>query len=111
MIVHMLENADVTVGDLVEAVRKVESIQEQCRIQHQDTSRYPSSTSTSYHKPAFNKDKNKNRDKDKKDDKGNGKGTIKVKAAQLELESKSNCDASEDSDAERSADKNALWRD
>ena len=28
MIVHMLENLDVTVGDLVEAVRKVESIQE-----------------------------------------------------------------------------------
>ena len=28
MVVHMLENPGVTVGDLVEAVRKVESIQE-----------------------------------------------------------------------------------
>ena len=28
MVVHMLENPGVTVGDLVKAVRKVESIQE-----------------------------------------------------------------------------------
>ena len=34
IVVHMLENPGVTVGDLVEAVRKVESIQERRRIQH-----------------------------------------------------------------------------
>ena len=70
MIVHMLEHEDVTIGDLVEAVRKVESIQERHWIQCQDASRYPPSTSTSYHKPAFHKGK----DKDRKDDTGNGKG-------------------------------------
>ena len=70
MIVHMLENPDITVGDLVEVVRKVESIQERRQIQCQDAARYPASTSTSYHKPAFHKGK----DQDKKDDKGNGKG-------------------------------------
>ena len=48
MVVHMLENPGVTVGDLVEAVRKVESIQERCRIQWQDASRYaPSQVITS----------------------------------------------------------------
>ena len=51
MVVHMLENPGVTVGDLVEASRKVESIQEQRRIQRQDASCY--APSTSYHKPAF----------------------------------------------------------
>ena len=107
MIVHMLENPDVTVGDLVEAVRKVESVQERCWIQRQDASRYPPSTSTSYHKPAFHKGK----DKDKKDDKGNDKGVIKAKATQIESEVGSDTDEFEDSDAERSANENALWRD
>ena len=107
MIVHMLEHEDVTVSDLVEAVRKVELIQERHRIQHQDASQYPPSTSTSYHKPAFYKGK----DKDKKDDKGNGKGPIKAKAVQIDSDVGSNTDESEDSDAERSADENALWRD
>ena len=107
MIVHMLENPDITVGDLVEAVRKVESVQERHRIQHQDASRYPSSTSTSYHKPVFHKGK----DKDKKDDKGNGRGVIKAKAAQIESEVESDTDKCRDSDAERSADENALWCD
>ena len=107
MIVHMLENPDVTVGDLVEAVRKVESIQERRRIQRQDAARYPASTSTSYHKPAFYKGK----DKDKKDDKGNGKGVIKAKATQIDTDVESDASESNDSDAERSADENALWRD
>ena len=107
MIVHMLEHEDVTVGDLVEAIRKVESVQERHRIQHQDASWYPPSTSTSYHKPAFHKGK----DKDKKDDKGNGKGVIKAKATQIDSDMGSDTDESEDSEAERSADENALWRD
>ena len=64
MVVHMLENPGVTVGDLVEAVRKVESIQERHRIQRQDASHY--APLTSYHKPAFEKDKGK--DKDRRDD-------------------------------------------
>ena len=107
MIVHMLENPDVTVGDLVEAVRKVESVQERRRIQHQDASRYSSSTSMSYHKPAFHKGK----DKDKKDDKSGGRGVIKAKVAQIESEGGSDNDEPGDSDADRSADENALWRD
>ena len=82
MVIHMLEHPDITVGDLVEAVRKVESIQERHRIQRQDASRYLASTLTSYHKPAFHKGK----DKDKKDDKGNSKGVIKAKAAQIDTE-------------------------
>ena len=107
MIIHMLESPDVTVGDLVEAVRKVESIQERRWIQCQDTSRYPPSTSTSYHKPTFHKGK----DKDNKDDKGNGKGTIKAKVIQIDSDVGSDSDEPADSDAERSADENALWRD
>ena len=107
MIVHMLEHKDVTISDLVEAIRKVESIQERCWIQCQDASRYPPSTSTSYHKPAFYKGK----DKDRKDDKRNGKGAIKAKAMQIDSDTGSNTDEFEDSDAERSADENALWRD
>ena len=107
MIVHMLEHEDVTVGDLVEAIRKVESIQERHQIQCQDASRYPPSTSTSYHKPAFYKGK----DKDKKDDKRNGKGPVKAKAMQMNSDVGSNTDESKDSDAERLADENALWRD
>ena len=107
MIVHMLENPDITVGDLVEAVRKVESIQERRRIQCQDAAQYPASTSTSYHKPAFHKGK----DQDKKDDKGNGKGVIKAKATQIDTDVESDASESNDSDTERSADENALWRD
>ena len=110
MIVHMLENPKVTVGDLVEAIRKIESIQERCRIQRQDASHYPASTSTSYNKPAFHKDRGKDKDKGKGN--GNGKGPIKAKAAQIQsdIESESD-DISEDSEAERAADENALWRD
>ena len=107
MIVHMLESPDVTVGDLVEAVRKVESIQERCRIQRQDASRYPASTSTSYHKRNFQKEK----DKDKKDDHGSSKSAIRAKAAQIDMDIESDADVSSDSDAEKSANKNALWRD
>ena len=103
MIVHMLENPDITMGDLVEAVRKVELVQERCRIQHQDASRYPSSTLTSYRKPAFHKGK----DKDKRDD----KVFIKAKAAQIESEMESDTNEPGDSDAERPADENVLWRD
>ena len=108
MIVDMLENPKVTVGDLVEAVRKVEAIQERRRIQRQDASHYPALTSTSYNKPAFHKDKNKDKDKGN----SSGKGAIKAKAAQIQsdIESESD-DASEDSEAERAADENALWRD
>ena len=104
MIVHILESPDVTVGDLVEAIRKVESIQERRRIQRQDASRYPALTSTSYHKRNFQKEK----DKDKKDD---GKGVIKAKAAQIDTDVGSESADCGDSDAERSADENALWRD
>ena len=108
MIVHMLENPLVTVGDLVEAVRKIEAIQERRRIQRQDASHYPASTSTSYHKPAFNKDKNKDKDKGN----GYGKGAIKAKAAQVQTDIESETDdASEYSEEERAADENALWRD
>ena len=88
MIVHMLESPDVTVGDLVEVVRKVESIQERRRIQRQDAARYPASTSASYHKPTFHQGK----DKDRKDDKGNGKGVIKAKATQIDTSVESDVD-------------------
>ena len=110
MIVHMLENSKVTVGDLVEAVRKIEAIQERRHIQRQDASHYPASMSTSYNKPAFYKDKGKDKDKGKGN--GNGKGPIKAKAVQVQsdIESESD-DPSEDSEVERAADKNALWRD
>ena len=107
MVVHMLENPGVTVGDLVEAVRKVESIQERCRIQRQDASRY--APSTSYHKPTFEKDKGK--DKDRRDDRGNPKSAVRAQVTQVEPDSEPEFRSSAESDEEGSADENALWRD
>ena len=83
MVVHMLENPGVTVGDLVEAVRKVESIQERHHIQQQDASRY--APSASYHKPTFEKDKGK--DKDRRDDRGNPKSAVRAQVTQVEPDS------------------------
>ena len=107
MVVHMLENPGVTVGDLVEAVRKVESIQERRHIQRQDASRY--APSTSYHKPAFEKDKGK--DKDWRDDRGNPKSAVRAQVTQVEPDSELEFSSSAESDEEGSADENALWRD
>ena len=107
MVVHMLENPGVTNGDLVKAVRKVESTQERRRIQRQDASHY--APSTSYRKPAFEKDKGK--DKDRRDDRGNPKSTVRVQVTQVEPDSEPELRLSADSDEERSADENALWRD
>ena len=107
MVVHMLENPGVTVGDLIEAVRKVESIQERRRIQRQDASRY--APSTSYHKPAFEKDKGK--DKDRRDDRGNPKSAVRAQVTQVEPDSEPEFRPSAESDEEGSADENALWRD
>ena len=107
MVVHMLENPGVTIGDLIEAVRKVESIQERSRIQRQDASRY--APSTSYHKPAFEKDKG--RDKDRREDRGNPKSAVRAQVTQVELDSEPEFRSSAESNEEGSADENALWRD
>ena len=107
MVVHMLENPGVTVGDLVEAVRKVESIQERRCIQRQDAFRY--APSTSYCKPTFKKDKGK--DKDRRDDRGNPKSAVRAQVTQVEPDSEPEFRSSAESNKEGSADENALSRD
>ena len=53
----------------------------------------------------------KGRTRIKRNDKGNGKGVIKAKAAQIDTDVESDASESNDSDAEKSANENALWRD
>ena len=65
--------------------------------------------STSYHKPAFEKDKGK--DKDRRDDRGNPKNAVRAQVTQVEPDSEPEFRSSAESDEEGSADENALWRD
>ena len=53
MVIHMLESPNITVGDLVEAIRKIEAMNECQHLQWIDVTRYPPSTSSTYHKLTF----------------------------------------------------------
>ena len=65
--------------------------------------------STSYHKPAFEKDKGK--DKDRRDDRGNPKSAVRAQVTQVEPDSEPEFRSSAESNEEGLADENALWRD
>ena len=112
MVVHMLESPDVTVRDLVEAVRKIEAMNEWWHLQWIDATQYPPSMSSTYNKLTYGK--NKDHDKDKKDhkDKHNGHsgGVIKANPQHIESEVESQS-SNEDAEAAHAADDDALWRD
>ena len=112
MVVHMLESPDITVGDLVEAVQKIEAMNEWRRLQRINATRYPLSTSSTYNKPPYGKDKD--HDKDKKDQKdkhsGHSRGVIKANPQHVELEEEPQS-LDKDAEAARAADDDALWRD
>ena len=112
MVVHMLESPNMTVGDLVEAARKIEAMNEHRRLRWIDAIWYPLSTSSTYNKVAYGKDKDY--DKDKKDckDKHNSHsgGVIKANPQHVELEVESQS-SDKDVEAAHVADDDALWRD
>ena len=88
MVVHMSESPNVTVRDLVEAVWKIEAMNEWRRLQQINATRCPLSMLSTYNKPTYGKDKD--HDKDKKDckDKHNGhsRGVIKANPQHVESE-------------------------
>ena len=104
LVVHLLENPAVTVNDLVEAVRNIEANQEQWQLQRLDAARYPPSTSQGYNKPTFGN----NKDKDKKEDRLAQTKPVPIHAKPAQYESDH---SPEDSDDNKSADEEALWRD
>ena len=83
-IAYMLEKPDVTVTDLVEAVRHIEADTERWRIQHLDAVHYPSSTSMGY-KPSYQqgppKDNKDHRNKVNHDN----RGVINAKPVQVRV--------------------------
>ena len=107
MVIHMLESLDITVGDLVEAVQKIEAMNEWRCLQRIDATRYLPSTSSTYNKPTYGKDKS--HDKDKKDwkDKHNGCSGGVIKANPQHVESEEEPQSS-DEDAE--ANPHHRWR-
>ena len=109
-IAYMLEKPDVTVTDLVEAVRHIEADAERQRIQRLDAAHYPSSTSAGY-KPSYQrgppKDNKDHRNKVNHDN----RGVINAKPAQVDTESEEE-DSPDPEEAERQriANENAMWR-
>ena len=112
MVVHMLESPDVTVGDLVEAIRKIEAMNEWRHLQRNDTTRYPPSTLSTYNKPTYGKDKDHDKDKKDRKDKYSGcsRGVIKANLQHLESEEEPQS-SDEDAEVAHTADDDALWRD
>ena len=112
MVVHMLESPDVTVGYLVEAIRKIEATNKHQCLQQIDATRYPPSTSSTYHKRTYGKDKDNDKNKKDHKDKHNGHsgGVIKAKAQHVESEVESQS-SDEDAEATHATDNDALWRD
>ena len=112
MVVNMLESPDVTVRDLVEAVQKIEAMNERQRLQQIDATRYPPSMSSTYNKLSYGKDKD--HDKDKKDCKykhnGCSGGVIKANPQHVESEEEPQS-SYKDAEAAHATDDNALWRD
>ena len=112
MVVLMLESPDVTIKDLVEAIQKIEAMNEQRHLQRFNATWYPPSTSSTYNKPSYGKDKD--HDKDKKDckdkHKGHSGGVIKTNPQHVESEVESQS-SDKDAEALRVADDDTLWRD
>ena len=112
MVIHMLESPDVTVGDLVEAVRKIEAMNEHRHLQQIDATRYPPSMSSTYNKRTYSKDKYHDNDRKDHKDKYNdcSGGVIKANAQHVESEVESQS-SDEDAEVAHAADDDALWRD
>ena len=112
MVIHMLESPNVTIGDLVEAVRKIEAMNKCQCLQQIDATRYPPSILSTYNKLTCGKDKDHNKDKKDRKDKHNNcsGGVIKSNAQHVDSEVESQS-SDEDAEADRAADDDALWRD
>ena len=112
MAVHMLESPDVTVGDLVETVQKIEAMNEWRCLQRIDATQYPLSTLLTYNKPTYGKDKDHDKDKKDRKDKHSGHSGGIIKANPQHVESEEEPQSSdEDAEAAHTADDDALWRD
>ena len=101
-VAYMLDNPGIKVTDLVEAVRHIEATTKRCRIQRQDASYYPASTST---KPAYQKDQHK----DLNGKHNHNRGVINAKPAQTESDSSSEEEDLEEAEQQRITGKNAMW--
>ena len=112
MVVHMLESPDVTVRDLVEAIRKIEAMNEWRCLQRIDATRYPPSMSSTYNKPTYGKDKDHDKDKKDQKDKHNGhsRGVFKANPQHVESEEEPQS-LDKDAEATHATDDDALWRD
>ena len=100
----MLDNPGIKVTDLVEAVQHIEATTEWRRIQRQDASYYPASTST---KLVYQKDQCK----DPNGKHNHNRGVINAKLAQIESDSSSEEEDPEEAEWQRIADENAIWQD
>ena len=101
-VAYMLDNPDIKVTDLVEAVQHIEAPTERCCIQRQDASYYPASTSA---KPVYQKDQRK----DLNGKHNHNRGVINAKLAQIESDPSSEEEDPEEAERQRIADENAIW--
>ena len=99
---YMLDNPGIKVTDLVEAVQHIEAATERHRIQRQDASYYPASTSA---KPAYQKDQRK----DLNGKHNHNRGVINAKPAQIESDPSSEEEDPEEAERQKIADENAIW--
>ena len=109
MVIHMLESPNMTIGYLVEAIRKIEAMNEFQHLQQIDATRYPPSTSSTYHKLTYGKDKDHDKDKKECKDKQNSHsgGVIKAHAQHVESEVESQS-SDEDAEVAHATDDDAL---
>ena len=108
-VAYMLERPDITITDLVEAVRHIEADAERRRIQRLDAAHYPPSTSAGF-KPTYRKDHPKDgKDGGHRNNNNHGRGVINAKPAQVESESESEGSNPEEEERQRMLDEHALW--
>ena len=94
-VAYMLEKPDITVTDLVEAVRHIEADAERRRIQRIDATHYPPSTSAGY-KLAYCRDHPKDGKDSSNKNNNSSRGVINAKPTQVESESESGDDDPEE---------------
>ena len=103
-VAYMLDNPGIKVTDLVEAVRHIEAATKRHRIQRQDASYYPASTSA---KPVYQKDQCK----DSNGKHNHNRGVINAKLAQIESNPSSEEEDPEEAERQRIVNENAIWWD
>ena len=103
-VAYMLDNPGIKVTNLVEAVRHIKAATERRRLQRQDASYYPASTSA---KPAYQKDQHK----DLNGKHNHNRGVINAKPAQIDSDLSSKEEDPEEAERQRIAEENAIWRD